>query len=171
MLVDHHRVIHLVDVIAREDQNQVGTVLLDGIDILIDGIRSAPVPAFANTLLGGEDVNEFIQFAAEKAPAEVDVPIEAGRLVLGQNQDPPQATVDAVRQRKVDNSIRCTERNGGLGPFPGERFQSRSLASGQNQRQHTFHSISPWCGYSISWEEWTRLMTGGPPHETPGIAF
>src|SRR5579863_1207674 len=70
--------------------------------------------------------------------------IETGRLVLREHQHPAQATIDAIREGKVDNPIHAAERHGWLGPIARERFEPHSLAPGQNQRQDsTHHPNSP----------------------------
>ena len=76
-------------------------------------------------LLRRHDVDEFAQLAAEIAlPAEVDVPIQAHRLVLGEDEDLAHAAVEAVGQREIDDAVDAAEGDGRLGAVPGERLQS-----------------------------------------------
>ena len=78
---------------------------------------------------GRHDVDELAQLAAEIGlPAEVDVPVEAHRLVLGEHEVLPHAAVEAVREREVDDPIGPAERNGRFRPIPRERLQPRSLS-------------------------------------------
>ena len=64
------------------------------------------------------------------------MPVEAHRLVLREHQDLPQAAVEAVGQREIDDPIRPAERHGRLGAVARQRLQPRSFAAGQNDGQH-----------------------------------
>jgi hypothetical protein len=79
---DHPVVIHLVDVISREDQNTIRTGLVDGIDVLVNCISGSLVPGTANPLLGRQDLNIFLQSMGKKGPAVANVPLKRERLVL-----------------------------------------------------------------------------------------
>ena len=68
-------------------QHVSGRILLDRIDILIDGVGGAAVPMLVDPLLRRDDVDVFAEVPAEKAPADVDVPVEAGRLVLSKQEN------------------------------------------------------------------------------------
>ena len=82
VVLHHIGVIHFVDVVARQNQHQVGPGLLDGIDILINRVGRPLVPVLVNSLLRRQNVDEFVQLAAEEPPTQVQMPIQAGRLVL-----------------------------------------------------------------------------------------
>ena len=58
--VQHAVVIHLVDVIARQDQHVFGIKLLDEADVLVDGVGRAAVPLAA---LGGHVGRQHIHAA------------------------------------------------------------------------------------------------------------
>ena len=80
-----------------------------------------------DALLRRHDVDELAQLAAEIAlPAEVDVPVEAHRLVLGEDEDLAHAAVEAVREGEVDDAVDAAERHGRLGAVAGERLQARA---------------------------------------------
>ncbi len=76
-------VVHLVDVVAGEDHDVFRPLFLDGVDVLVDGVGGALIPVLVDALLRRHDVDELAQLAATTIPAEVDVPVEAHRLVLG----------------------------------------------------------------------------------------
>ncbi len=85
------------------------------VDVLIDRVGRALVPLLVDPLLRRHDVDELAQLAAEELPpAEVDVPVEAHRLVLREHQHLPQAAVQAVGQREIDDPIHPAERHGRL---------------------------------------------------------
>ena len=52
MVVDHLHVIHLVDMIARQDQDQIRAVDLQDVNVLVDGVGRPQIPVFSHALLG-----------------------------------------------------------------------------------------------------------------------
>ncbi len=85
--LDQLGVVHLVDVVAGEDHDVLRPLFLDGVDVLVDGVGGALIPVLVDALLRRDDLDELAQFAAEIGlPAEVDVPVEAHRLVLGEDE-------------------------------------------------------------------------------------
>ena len=68
MLLQHQAVVHLVDVIAGEDENVLRLLGADGIDVLVDGVGGAHVPVLADALHGRQDFDELAQFAADDVP-------------------------------------------------------------------------------------------------------
>ena len=122
MLSHHEVVIHLVDVIAGEDEHILGLLATDGIDVLVHRICSAHIPVLADTLHRWQDLNKLAQFAGHnRAPAFTDVAVERERLILRKNVDLAQVGVDAVRERDVDDAIVPAEGHSGFGPISCER--------------------------------------------------
>src|SRR6185369_8768480 len=76
------------------------------------------------------------------APAEADVPVQGAGLVLGHDDDPAELAVDAVGQGEVDDPVQAAERDGRLGPVPGERVESGPAAPGENDGQDVAHGQS-----------------------------
>ncbi len=134
VFLDHRLIVHFIDVIAAEDEEDIGARAFEGVDVLVDGVGGASIPVFVESLLGRENIDVFVQFAAKKAPGEVDVAVEAGGLVLREDENPPEAAVEAIRESEVDNAVSAAKGNGGLGAIASERFEARTLASGQDQR-------------------------------------
>ena len=135
VLVDHPGVIHLVDVVAGQDQRIPRRGLLDRVDVLVDRVGRPLVPHLGDPLLRRDHLDVLAQLAAEELPALVDVPVQARRLVLRQHQHLAQVGVDAVRQREVDDPVQPAERDRRLGPVPGQWLQPRPPAPGQDDRQ------------------------------------
>ena len=82
----HLAVIHLIDMVAREDQHVIRIVHLDEVQVLIDGVRGAFVPCRLRLLL----IRRQDVYAAEvpvKIPrlAVAYVLVEHKRLILRQN--------------------------------------------------------------------------------------
>ena len=61
---DHRAVVHFVDMISGQDQDLIGAVFTNFIDILVDAIRRAQVPVLSDLLLCRDDLDELTKFAA-----------------------------------------------------------------------------------------------------------
>ena len=97
MLVEHVLVVHLVDVVAREHEEEFRSVAVDDVDVLGDGIRGPSVPLFfGDTLRSRKDVEKLVPLGPEEVPASLQVPDEAVGLVLGRDPDPPDSGVDRI---------------------------------------------------------------------------
>src|ERR1700731_5243415 len=82
MLPQHQLVIHLVDVISREQHDESGAVWFDDIDVLIDGVRRAKIPIrLRNALTRRQDIESLIPFEAKEVPAPLQMPDQAVGLV------------------------------------------------------------------------------------------
>ena len=120
MLLQHQPIVHLVDVVARQNEDVLWLLRPDRIDILIDRVRRALVPALRNALHGRQNLDELAQLIRHYGPPSLaDVPVQRERLVLGQDVHMPQVGVDAVRKCDVDNAVLPCERNGRLGAIAG----------------------------------------------------
>ena len=91
METQHPGVVHLVDVIARQDDEVARTLADDRVEVLVDGVGRALVPVLADPLLGRQDLDELAQFLGNDIPAHPDVAVERERLVLGGNENSTQA--------------------------------------------------------------------------------
>jgi hypothetical protein len=123
----HLAVVHLVDVVAGEDDDVRGAQAVEDVEVLEDGVGGAAVPVLlVDALLGGEEVDELAHLAAQEAPAALQVAQEAVRLVLGEHGDLAKAGVDGVRQGEVDDAELAAEVDGWLGAAVGERVRGES---------------------------------------------
>jgi hypothetical protein len=73
MKVDHLPIIHLIDVIPGEDEDKIGFLLLQSIDILKNGISRSLIPVLVNSLLSRNDLDEFSQGVLKNVPPHLDV--------------------------------------------------------------------------------------------------
>ena len=84
---DEGRVVHLVDVVAGQDEDEVAGGLTDGLDVLEHRIGRAAIPLAGAT--AGDVRLEHPDAAAVAVqvpgPAEADVVVERARVVLGQH--------------------------------------------------------------------------------------
>ena len=80
MIVDHPGVIHLVDVVAGQDQRIAGRGLLDGVHVLVDRVGGPLIPHLGDPLLRRDHLDVLAQLAAEELPPLVEVPVQAVAL-------------------------------------------------------------------------------------------
>src|SRR5271170_4149494 len=76
MLLHHLAVVHFVDVIAGEDEDVLGLLGADGINVLVNGVGGTLIPLIADPLHGGKDFDELFYLVAEDVPAFADVAVE-----------------------------------------------------------------------------------------------
>ena len=138
---DERLVVHLVDVVAGEDHDGVGRVVLDDVHVAQDGVGRAAVPLGD---LAARDVRlEQLDAAAVAVevprPAEADVVVERARVVLGQDDDVVDVGVDAVGQREVDDPVLAAERHGRLGALLGQDRQALAFATREDDRHRPLH--------------------------------
>ncbi len=135
VVLEHPAVVHLVDVVAGQDQHVPRGVAPKEIEVLVDGVRGALVPRRLDPLLRRQQLDEFVEAAVEEAPSALQVPDEALRLVLRADADAADARIDAVRQREVDDLELAAERHRRLRAPVRQFGQAAPPPSGQDQRQ------------------------------------
>ena len=140
VLLQHAGVVHLVDVIAGEDDHVLRLFRADGVDVLVHGVRRTLVPALGDALHGRQDFDKFSELIGDdRPPALADVPVERQCLVLGQDVHVAQVGVDAVGKRDVDDAVLTGERHGRLGAVAGERKQALSGTAGEQDTEGISH--------------------------------
>ena len=133
VLHEHGLVVHLVDVIAGQDDDVFRRVALDDVDVLKHGVGRAGVPgAVRHALAGGQDVEALVAFQPEKIPAALQMADQAMRLVLGRDADAPDAGIERVGQREIDDARLASEMDRRLGPPFGQFQQTAALAAGEH---------------------------------------
>src|SRR5437762_12769073 len=90
-------IVHLVDVIASQDQDIFRRVAAQDIEVLVDRISGTLVPIGSDALLGRQQLDELAESTVKETPAALHVPDQALRLVLRADADSTHAGVDAVR--------------------------------------------------------------------------
>src|SRR5712691_1300556 len=130
VLLEHAAVIHLVDVIAGEDEDEFRALAADGVDVLVDGVGGTLIPLLRDAHLWRENF-DVIAESGEGRPAGANVAVQAEGLVLSKNEDAAEIRINAVRERDVDDAVERAERNGGLGAIASKRPQAVGLASGE----------------------------------------
>ena len=114
---DERLVVHLVDVVAGEDDDGVRRVVLDDVDVAQDRVGRAAVPLGdrPRAMYGWRSLTPPRLRSRSHGRPEADVVVERARVVLGQDDDVVDVRVDAVRQREVDDPVLAAERHGRLG--------------------------------------------------------
>ena len=138
VLLEHLLVIHLVDVVAREDEDVIRLLAADRIDVLVDGVGGALIPVLRDAHLRRQHF-DVIAVAHQRGPSAANVTIQAQRLVLRENENATQIAVQAIRKSDVDNAINAAERNRRLGAIAGKRPQALALAACQEHANRIVH--------------------------------
>ena len=134
VLRQHHAVVHLVDVIAGQDDDVVHAVTLDDIDVLGHGIGSAEIPlALVDALRGRQDIQHLVALGAKEVPAALQVADQTVRLVLGGNADAPDARIHCVGKREIDDAAFAAEVDRRLGAAVGQLLQAAAAPAGQDE--------------------------------------
>ncbi len=139
----HLSVVHLINVVTGQNQHIVGIVLVDEVDILIDGIGRTLEPGAHVALLhiGGQNMQTTVGTVQIPGLSVAQIGVQLQRLILGQHADRVNAGIDAVGQWKVDDAVLPAEGDGGLGHMAGQSVQARSLSAGQQHGNHfLFHT-------------------------------
>ncbi len=133
VLLQHRLVVHLVDVVAGEQDDVLRGVALDDVDVLIHGVGRAGIPGgFADALAGGQDVEALVALGPEEVPAALQVADQRVRLVLRGHADAADAGVQGIGQGEVDDAALAAEIYGGLGAGIRHLVQARAAAAGQD---------------------------------------
>src|SRR5712691_1585824 len=149
VLLEHAAVVHLVDVIAGEDEDEFRALAADGVDVLVDVVGGALIPLLRDAHLRREDF-DVIAEAGEGRPSGADVAVQAEGLVLGEDENAAEIRIDAVREGDVDDAVESAERNGRLGAVASERPEAFALAPGKenyNGIPHIGHRLPPRRGW------------------------
>ena len=129
---DHSGVVHLVDVVAREDQHVIRIVAVNKSYILIDGVGRALVPFGVLALgVGRQHLHAAVRIVQTPRLAVADVLIELQRLILGQNTHRIDLRVDTVGQREIDDTVFSAERHGRFGRVLRQDHEAAALSACQ----------------------------------------
>jgi hypothetical protein len=133
--LDHLAHIHLVDVVAAEDGDQLRVLVGDDVLTLEDRVRRALEPGEPGPLLRRDGLDELVEDRRE-APDARDVLLEGRALVLRQHLDPAEARVDEVREDDVDDPVSSGEGNSGLGAVERQGVEPLALAAREDHHEN-----------------------------------
>jgi len=142
VLAQHRPVVHLVDVIARQDEHRFGPALAQIIQVLEHRVGRAAVPVLvAAALIGLEQAHAPAAAVEIPRPADADVVVERAGQVLRQDADVVDAGVDAVGQGEVNDAKAAGERHGRLGALLREHAQAGAGAAGQDESDNAHKGL------------------------------
>jgi len=111
---------------------------LNEMHILSNGVRRSLVPMATALHLRWDLVDELVQASRQEVPAGLEVAAQGMGFVLRQHVNLSNVRVDAVAQRKVDDSIDTTERHGWFRAGVGQRSKSASDSTGHDEGENVF---------------------------------
>ena len=118
VILNHRMIIHFVDMIASQNDQVLGALFFDGVDILVNGVGRPLIPVFIDPLLRWNNINKFIEFTAkEVSPTKVDMAIKTHGLVLRQDKHLAEAAIETIGEHEIDDAIVAAKRYGGLSPI------------------------------------------------------
>ena len=143
VVLDHLSRIHVVDVIGTEHADDVGTLVADQVEVLIDRVGRAAEPLRPATHLRGHRCHVVAEQRRE-SPRLADVAVEAVALVLRQHDDLQIAAVGEVRQDEVDDPVAC--RRTAPQAWPGRSSAAPGACLRHRPARRRGPSVLPWCG-------------------------
>ena len=90
-----------------------------------------------------QQINVFVEFGFQKRPAALNMTQQAVRFVLCCHADATNARVEAVRQRKIDDTEFAAEKNRRLGAPLGELFEAAAATAGEHHGETFFRQLQP----------------------------
>ena len=135
VMLDHLAHIHAIDVVGAEDTHEVGCLVADQVQVLIDRIGGTRKPVRAASHLRGHRGHVVAKQAAE-APRRADVAVETVALVLREHDDLEVSRVGEVGEREVDDAIVAAERDRRFRAIVSQRHHALALAASQHNDQH-----------------------------------
>jgi hypothetical protein len=135
VLREHLARVHAVDVVGAEDGDVVGPLVVEQVEVLVDGVGRAREPVRPAAHLG-RDGRHVVAEQRRQPPGRGDVAVQRVALVLGENHDPQEAGVDEVRQREVDQPVVAAEGDGRFRAVGGERREPLALTPREDDREH-----------------------------------
>ena len=73
---EHLAVIHFVHVVAAQDEDVVGTLAFEDVDVLKNGVGCAAIPVAGKAELGRDFKDKFVEFGIENGPTALQMPVE-----------------------------------------------------------------------------------------------
>ncbi len=137
----HGVVIHLVDVVAGEQQHLLDVA--DDLEVEAHRVGGALLPRAGmsfGALVRLEQADAACGAVEIPRTAEADVLVERAGLVLRQHRDVEDAGVDAVGEREVDHAVFAREGHSGFRAQGGEHSERGPFAPGQDHREDAHRS-------------------------------
>ena len=134
MEVKHLIIVHLVDVVAGENQKVFRVVGVDEIDILRNCIccSTVNIEACVSLLTGCKNENTTVLGVKSPQTALRNIAVEQYGLILCQNTNYVNTAVCTVAEREIDDAVFATVGDSRLCYVVGKVEQAASPATGQD---------------------------------------
>ena len=122
MHLEEWAVVHLVDVIAGQDQDRLRRAIGHEVDVLEDRVSGAavPLPRPPTPEVGLQQAHPTAGSVQVPGSPEADVVHQGARRVLRQHGDVVESRVHRVAEREVDDAVLAAERHTRLGTHLGQ---------------------------------------------------
>ena len=144
MVVQHLVVIHLVDMVTRQNKDIFRIHRIQEIQVRRNRICGTAVYLKVLRILLTRRQNIDTAIIGIKSPVMIscNIRIQQHRLILSQHADCIDVRVRAVAERKVDNPVLAAEMDSRLRDFLGQFMQAGSPSSCKNHGHHRVCSHS-----------------------------
>ena len=141
VVLEHSRIIHLIDMVARENQHIIRVVAVDEVHVLVNGVRRALVPVRRLRALIRRENHDAAVHAVKIPRLTVSyVFVEHKRLILCQHADRVYPGIDTVREGEIYYPVLGAERDRRLRRLLGQCIEPASLPSGK-EHCHAFFLV------------------------------
>ena len=126
--------------VAGQNENMLWLKFVDKLDVLVDSVGSALVPAglLVVTLVGGQNLGAGVSLVQAPGLTVADVLIQLQRLILSQNTDGVDTGIDTVGQGEVNDTVLAAEGNRRLRGLPSQHRQAGVPGTGPTHSEYAF---------------------------------
>ena len=135
VVVHHLARVHPVDVVGAEHAHDVGVLVGDQVEVLVDRVGRAGEPVGAAAHLRRHRRHVVAEQAGEP-PCLGDVAVQAVAHVLGEHHDLQVPRAGEVGQGEVDDPVAAAERDRGFGAVLRERQHPLAFPAGEHHHEH-----------------------------------
>ncbi|MCY1541055.1 hypothetical protein D9M68_767280 [compost metagenome] len=92
VLTEHDFIVHLIDMVARQDDDIARAIVLDDVHVLEDRVGRAGIPhVFLDALARRQHVEALVSLGPQEIPAALQMPDQAVGLILGRHRNAANA--------------------------------------------------------------------------------
>src|SRR5262245_5619991 len=128
--------------VRAKDSNEFGSVPLNQVQVLINGVGGALIPILTHAHLGRNGRDKVIAKEIRGAPYLFEMLQQRLRLELGQNINGKDAGVHKIGKHKVNNSVPASKRHSGLGSVCRQGIETLAPATREDNAQDVHHRTS-----------------------------
>ena len=130
MEVQHHFVIHFVDMVTGKNEYIIGIIALHVLYVLVDRICRSGIPFAVDIFLKGRKYGNAADITVQiPGGADTDMGIQLQRLVLSEDTNRIYSGINTVTERKINDPVLSSKRYCGLCHVCSQNTESASLSS------------------------------------------